>query len=137
MPSFQTPHRPATAPQPTTRFRLPAFGRELMELREQGLIPADGMCIVSLDSWAYGKGRARVVVTPDVEPDSLDFSFTAAIDVTLVHVPTLTSIERRDACIRALLRCNPTRLLVCTISDVIKLTWIKSRSVGIELEEFQ
>jgi len=130
------PHQQRTA-SPTQRKRLPPFGRELMAMREQGLVPANGMCVVSLDSWDYGRAYARCVVTPDLHPGELNFAFVAAIDVVLVHVPTLTTIARRDAFIRELLKCRPTTLRVCAVADVMTWTWIKSRRVGVELEEFK
>jgi hypothetical protein len=119
-----------------SRLRLPPYGRELMQMREAGLVPADGMCVVSLDSWQYGKGRSRVVITADLDPEQINFAFVAGIDATIIHDPCITSTDRRNACIRALLRFNPTRLLVCTLGDVTRLQWIKSKAVGVELAEF-
>jgi hypothetical protein len=116
--------------------RLPPYGREILDLRERGLIPV-GRMFVALDTWSHGKSYARVVVTPDLDPSELDFTFLAGLDVELVWLPEVTSVERRDAAIRAILRCLPERLMLWTAGgDVPRLTWIKSNAVGVELQEF-
>lgn len=117
------------------RAKLPAYGRKILELRRKGLVPK-GRVIVSLDSWDYGKRYARVVVPPDVDPAALDFSFLAGLDVEIVWSPYLTTVERRNAAIRAILQRSPERLLMWVIGTVTRLVWIKSKDVGIELAEF-
>lgn len=101
------------------------------------MVPGNNVIVVSLDTWQYGKAYSRCVVPPDLDPAELDLCFVAALDVILVFEPQRTAIERRDALIRELLKCRPTTLRVCAMGDVIRWTWIKSRAVGIELEEFR
>ena len=105
-------------------------------MREAGLVPADNTVVVSLDSWNYGRRYMRCVVPPDLRPEEGEFSFVAGLEVVVAH-PASTAIERRNALLRELLKCRPVTLLVFTMGEVIRMTWIKSRAVGIELEEFQ
>lgn len=119
----------------TQAKRLPAFGREILELRRRGLRP-QGRVILSLDSWHYGEGRARAVITADVDPAALDYSFLAGLDVEIVWLPKVTSAERRDATIRTVLRYAPQRLLVWILGDQPGVMWIKSKEVGIERSEY-
>lgn len=121
----------------TQAKRLPAFGREILELRRRGLRPRGGI-ILAIDSWNYGIGtsRARAVITPDLDPAALDYSFVAGLDVELVWLPKLTPKERLDATIRAVLRCAPQRLLVWNMGEQAGVKVIKSKEVGIELAEY-
>lgn len=123
------------AAQRAPHKRLPAFGREILELRRKGLVPQGGV-IVAIDTWNYGTHRARVVIAPDVDPGALDYSFLAALDVELVWLPKVTSAARRDVTIRAILRCNPKRLLMWAIGADPEVVWIKSVLVGIERAEY-
>lgn len=47
-------------------LRLPAFGRELLDLRRRGLVPGRTV-VVSLDSWKWGRGYPQLVVTDDLD----------------------------------------------------------------------
>lgn len=125
----------ARAPAP--RQRLPAFGRELLELRRRGLVPDPPEVFVSLDSWKWAPRRTRVVVAPDVESVELDFSFVAGLDVWMGWWPGTTVITRRDTTIRAILAALPQRLIVVAYEDPVCFIWIKSTQVGIELAEFR
>lgn len=130
----------------STQKRLPAFGREILELRRKGMVPAvqrnGHACtrfFVTLDTWDYGKDYARVVVTPEHDPAALDFSFVAGLDVELMWLPRATSLARRDATIRALVRANPQRLMLWTVGTgepVTRATWIISKGFGLELAEY-
>lgn len=138
----------AQKPQP----RLPAYARPLLELRRKGLVPAQSYpgcrtvpaeINVSLDSWEWRqhKDYVRVVVTPDMDPAELDFSFLAGLSTLLAWWPVKTPKERCDATIRAILRGNPLRLVL--VSDELGLpariqpiTIIKSTDVGICLAEY-
>lgn len=127
----------SAAAQRTPRKRLPPFGRELLEMRRSGLVPADNQVIIALDSWDYAKTRARVVIPPELDPDVCDLAFVAALDVVIICDRARTTTIRRDALVRAVLRCNPITLRVLAMGDPVEWTWIKSRAVGIELEEFR
>lgn len=119
------------------RPRLPAFGREILDLRRRGLVPA-GRVVVALDTWDYGKNRARVVVAQDADPAALDFSFLAGLDVELVWLPLSTPRPRCDALIGAVLAHRPERLLMWIVGgeQPTELVWIKSKLVGVERAEY-
>jgi hypothetical protein len=126
---------PSSRAKAPARARLPAFGRKLLALRRQGLVPACRV-VVALDKWKHGRSYARVVVPEDTEPNELDFSFLAGLDVELVWSPYLTTVERRNAAIRAILKPSPERLIMWVLGTETRQVWIKSKAVGIELAEF-
>lgn len=117
-----------------TQPRLPAFGRELLELRRQGLRP-EGLLVVALDTWEFGKAYARAVIAKDVEPANTNFAFVADLDVALIWLPTLTPIARRDAAIRRILFFNPASLRVIVMADPVGWIWVKSHARGLEMPE--
>jgi hypothetical protein len=119
------------------RSRLPAFGRALVELRRRGLVPNPPQIYVAIDWWKWRRGRLQVVVTPDSDPAELDFAFLAGLDVIVGWRPELTSRERRDSAIRAILRGVPQRLLLFVYGEGPAHVWIKSVGSGIEPSEFQ
>jgi len=108
-----------------------------MQMREAGLVPANGVIVVSLDTWQYGRAYSRCVVPPELDPQEVDMRFVAGLDVIIVWEPARTALARHDALIHALLRCRPATLLVCAMGDVVQWLWIKSRRLGIELEQFK
>lgn len=99
---------------------LPAFGRELLELRRRGLVPqrhlAVGHVLVLLDHWQWGRcyesQLARLVIAKDAEPARLDFSGAAGLDVSLVWSMRYSSPERFAAARDALLAFLPGALQV-------------------------
>ena len=119
-----------------SRKRLPPYGRELMQMREAGLVPANETIVVGLDTWNYGRAFARCVIPPDLEPADCNLAFVAGLDVIVVYEPARTMPERRAALVRELLRMNPTTLRTVAMGDPIEWKWVKSRAVGIELTEF-
>lgn len=116
-------------------LRLPPFGRELLELRQRGMRPASGI-ICAIDTWDYGRAYARVVVSKELAPQELTFNFVAGLDVAVVWVPTITSIERRDAVARQLMKFDPASLRIIEVADPIGWIWVKSRARGVEMPEF-
>jgi hypothetical protein len=118
-------------------LRLPAYGRELLELRRRGLVPDPPEVRVSIDLWDWAKTRTRVVISPDSDPANLDFSFLSGLDVIVGWFPRITTLERRDAAIRSILRALPQRLLLFGYGTAATVTWIKSVGLGVELEEFK
>jgi hypothetical protein len=116
--------------------RLPAFGRELLQIRQRGLAPDCPLIAVCLDGWTWGKAYARCVIPPDLDPLHADLRFVAGLDTVLILSPSVTTIERRDATIRQLLACLPASLRSLEIADPILWTWIKSRKHGLELMEY-
>lgn len=118
------------------RARLPAFGRELLELRRKGLVPNPPQCYVCLDLWEWAIGHTRVVVAPDADPAALDYSMVAGIDVTVLHSLKVTPPARRDALLRALVRANPLRLYAMDIDVPAASFFVKSVAVGVERQEY-
>ena len=125
----------ATAHSQKTARRLPAFGRELLQLRLRGLVPARAV-VVSLDCWDWGIGSPRLVVPPDMVPEQTDFSMLAAIDIFLAWSSTITPIERRDAVVRAIARCAPSYLWVLDIAAPEDAFFVISRTRGVERPEY-
>jgi len=122
------------------RKPLPAYGRELLELRRQGLVPERGFCnahvIVCLDCWDIARNRCRLVVARDADPLSLDFMAVAGLDVLVAVNSTMSDQARRDATVRAILTGNPASLYELDARAPHQGRFIKSRALGIELQEF-
>lgn len=101
-----------------SRQKLPAFGREILELRRRGLVPANERGVaepvyVLVDTWDLAKHRRyRVVVPKEAEPADLEFAFVAGIDVFVIWRMSSTSNARRDAVLRALVAAAPRFLFV-------------------------
>jgi hypothetical protein len=117
------------------RKRLPPFGRELLNIRMRGLVPAT-MIVVGLDTWNYGMAYARCVIPANSEPVDFNFDFVAGLDTVVIREPSLTTPERRDSALRELLACNPASLRCIELSDPIEWLWVKSRKNGLEKPEY-
>lgn len=118
-----------------SRPPLPAYGRELLYLRHQGLVPAGGLTI-ALDNWSLGRWGYRLVIAPDSDPAVLDFTGAAGLDVLLAVDSRLSDIERRNAAIRAILRVNPAILIELDVNRPCSTRFVKTRTRGVELVEF-
>lgn len=116
-------------------LRLPPFGKELLELRKRGMRP-ESIIICAIDTWRYGMAYARVVIPEDLQPEEVTFAFVAGLDVAIVWLPEITSIERRDAVARQILKFDPISLRIVEVADPIGWIWIKSRAKGVEMPEF-
>lgn len=123
-----------------SRLRLPPFGRELMEVRQRGHVPAPGWCgahvIVVLDDWQIASSRFRLVIPSSDVPENFDFSAIAGLAVILVYDSRRTERERLNAAIRALLRYLPDQLTAFDVARPHAPLIVKSKAVGIELAEF-
>jgi hypothetical protein len=117
------------------RLALPAFGRELLELRRRGFVPGRTV-VVSLDSWRYGKLYQRLVVPDDLDPQVVDFRMIAGLDVFVAWSSARTRVDRRDSLIRALVRCLPRFLWCCDIAAPQESFIVVSRARGLELPEY-
>lgn len=121
-------------------LRLPPFGRELMEVRRRGHVPAPGWCgshvIVVLDDWRTAGSRYRLVIPPNDDPTSFDFSGIAGLAVVLIHDSQHTERERLNTAIRALLKYLPEQLTAFDVARPHAPLIVKSKAVGIELAEF-
>lgn len=123
------------------QLRLPAFGRELLDLRENGMVPKPGWCgahvLIVLDSWEIASRRWRLVIAPGDNPAELDFLGVAGLETIIIHDARVTERGRLDAAIRAVLRSNPSSLATFNIVAPHAVEIIKSRAVGIERWEFR
>jgi len=120
--------------------RLPAFGRELLDIRVRGLVPARAWCnahiLIILDNWNIARNRWRLVVAPDVDPEGLDFSPCAGLDVILIYDSRHAEPVRLKAAVRGILQGLPASLATFDVYQPHAMRLIKSRAVGIELAEF-
>lgn len=72
------------------KLKLPAFGREVLALREAG--QRIGLLVVSVHDWRAGadlakrENVARVVVPPDLPPEGCDLSLVCGLDVLVCGV---------------------------------------------------
>jgi len=99
------------------RRKLPAFGRELLELRRRGLVPERHPCVghavLSVDNWRWAQCYAsRLVIAPEVEPEEIDFSVLAGLDVTVFWTRQITRADRFERIQAAILRAGPNALQV-------------------------
>jgi hypothetical protein len=122
------------------RLKLPAFGRELLAVREAGQVPVRGFAnahlIVALDSWDLGRNRWRLVIDARDDPLELDFLGVAGLDVLLAVNSGISDLARRDAAARAILRSRPASLIELDVRAPHAVRYIKTRAVGIERREF-
>jgi hypothetical protein len=130
-----------SASQPNSpRLRLPAFGRDLLDLREKGLVPRPGWCnanvLIVLDSWTIAAARWHLVVKPDDNPAELDFLGCAGLDCILIYDSRITDRPRLRAAARSVLRRKPSSLAAFDVVVPHRVELIKSHKVGVELAEF-
>jgi len=104
----------STLRQRAQRRKLPAYGRELLELRLRNLVPP-GVLLVGLDDWLPGAhtDRCKIIVPAEEDIARLDFCPLAGLAMFVSWWPSRTPIGRRDTLIRALLRVEPRLLWVC------------------------
>jgi hypothetical protein len=117
------------------RLALPAFGRELLDLRRRGLVPGRPV-VISLDSWHFGRAYPRLVIPGELDPAQIDLSMVAGIDTFVAWSSRISTIARRDALIRALVRCGPCFLWACDIAAPEESFIVISRARGLELPEY-
>jgi hypothetical protein len=119
-----------------SEIRLPAYGRQLLDLRKRGLVP-DRDLVISTDSWKWGIGCPRVVFPQDLDADAADLRFVAGIPCFLAWGSSKTTIERRDAIIRQIVRCKPSRLWCCDMEMPSESFFVITKAKGLEREEFK
>lgn len=142
-------HSSSTA-LPRNPARLPAYARELAELRRQGQRPAGETVIVRLDSWPPKwhigadfedvDGRApsvrypQVTVAEDADPDALDFSFARDLDAIVPHWRSKSPPPRLRSLLRRVLEAGPRRLIVLDMERSGRAWFIKSVDRGVEVQ---
>ena len=114
--------------------RLPAYGRAILKMRRTGRVPLH-ITVVALDDWRLGCWFPRIVVPKNTDATQLDFSMLAALDVTLAWRPCITSVDRRDAVIREVMKIGPASLRAFDLENRDVL-WVRSRALGLEREEY-
>ena len=129
-------HKQTLAKREASRGKLPAYGRAFMQMRQRGLIPYPPEIRVCLDSWDWDKAHHRVVVSRSHDAGGLDYRFVAGLDVVMKYSPWISFKDRRDALIRALVRCNPTRLYVLAVDAPNQCFFVISQAVGLERTEY-
>lgn len=63
--------------------KFPPYGKQLDELRRQGLVPVLRV-IVSTD-WKLGAAYPRIVIPKDTKPENIEFRYLAGLSVQIVH----------------------------------------------------
>ncbi len=66
-----------------TTKRYPAYGKQLDELRRNGLVPAQR--VVATTDWRLGAAYPRIVIPADAKVDQLIFAYLAGLSVQIVH----------------------------------------------------
>ena len=106
-----------TVRSPRLRTRkLPAYGRDLLDLRRRGLVPNPKLVIINV-GWNATKAHGAhvmgygVVVPDDEEPEALDFCGLAGLPVLVVARGT-EPIERIKAVVAQVIRFAPLSVRV-------------------------
>ena len=86
--------------------RMPAYGKQLMELRLAGKMPR-GIVMVTF-GWELAQAYTRIVIPDNTSPDQLNFYYLAGLPVQIVY-------HRKDAhrvndVTEAILKINPSWL---------------------------
>lgn len=130
--------RPSQFSQP--RRRLPAYARELAELRQQGMRPKSNTVIVRLDCWPAGDRPLsvrwpQVVCPPHALPASLDFCFLADLEVVVAYWRSKSEPSRLKSLLRCILTADPRILIVLDMeaADGTRAWFVKSMSNGLEV----
>jgi hypothetical protein len=88
--------------------RLPAYGRDLLQKRRQGLVPASRhVWIVDRFDFPRNTNGWLCVVADGIDPISIDFSFVAGLEVTIVA----RTLERLDAIAQGVVAARPKRMV--------------------------
>ena len=121
--------------------KLPAYGRALVALRDQGLVPRRGFflahIIVVLDTWNLARGhKYRLVVDANDEPSALDFAAVAGLEVILAYDSNRSPRERVAAALEAILCGQPYELIAMDVRCSHAPKIIRAPKLGIERATF-
>jgi hypothetical protein len=83
--------------------RFPAYGKQLLALRRSGKVPAR-MVIVVFD-WGLAQTYPRIVLTDDISPAEINFSYLAGLPVQIVYRSKDT--DKIHAVVEEILKVNP------------------------------
>jgi hypothetical protein len=78
-----------------------------------------------------------MVVPQDLDADAADFRAIAGIDCFLAWGSSKTTLERRDAIIKSIVKCEPVFLWVCDMEMPSESFFVVTRKNGLEREEFK
>lgn len=101
--------------------RLPAYGRELLRLRESGRVP-DGVVVIGVGLWLQDQlPPAHCLVVPDDVPLSLfNFTILAGLGATIVH--DIKRLERACDLVNCILAIGPVWLAIMNLERRIAAT---------------
>jgi hypothetical protein len=85
---------------------LPPYGKQLLAIREAGMVPIR-MVVVCFD-WKQARAWPRIIILPDAAPESLDFRCLAGIAVEIVY--RSKDAHRVDALVQEIMQVNPSYL---------------------------
>lgn len=86
--------------------RMPAFGRQLMEIRHAGKIPSR-IVLVTFD-WKLARAYPRIVISDDCLGAELNFDYLAGLPVKIIY--RNKNVVHLGEIIRAILDVNPSYL---------------------------
>ena len=81
---------------------FPAYGRRLLQLRQQGRIPNKLLMVVF--NWMIARAYPRIVIPNNTQLAELEFSYLAGLPVQIIHSKDAC---RADAVAREILKVNP------------------------------
>jgi hypothetical protein len=112
------------------RTRLPAYGRQLLALRERARVPA-GMVLVSVGLWLQEQVPSGhlLVVGDDTPPERLDLSIIAGLGVVIVFDDR--RLERACELVNPILAVAPTWLAVANLERRIGATIFENGTIGL------
>jgi len=109
--------------------RLPAYGRQLLEIRKHGRVPRRSQVWVALH-WRINVQHGAhplgyvLVIDDMVVPGALDWSIIAGLWVTLLF-DEQTSFERLQDAVAAILNCKPVALQGALLGNSARWFFLK------------
>ena len=91
--------------------RLPAYGKQLTEMRRSGKVPAR-MIIVTFD-WKLARAYPRIVIVDEAVPAELNFNYLAGLPVQIVY--RSKDAHKIHAVVEEILKVNPCFLATFAI----------------------
>lgn len=95
--------------------RMPAYGKQFMEMRQAGKMPSNRV-MVTFD-WDLAKAYPRIVIADDTPPEQLNFNYLAGLAVQIVY--HRKDAHRVNGVVEAILKVNPS-LLATFALDLVK-----------------
>ncbi|MGA8149258.1 MAG: hypothetical protein WB870_17020 [Gallionellaceae bacterium] len=103
---------PARQNNPHANYRrYPAFGKQMMQLREAGQVPPNSVCVCF--DWDLAQQFPRIVIADPVAPDDLELRYLAGLDVWIAYRDK--DAAKVSELAQAILQTNPHSLLAFNI----------------------